>query len=184
MKTPKVISTILLQCWQIYFVKNIVTFNSIHIIQLYFRLSWQWQEKCRFPFLSRVFVERDSVYPTFLSFKSSQITRQPYDINFPFHSLYIAVYTLCTAWSFNNNVINPPIAPRHCELYQHISNCFICHHEKNLNNHVLDSHMQMGILADHWLLFWQVIILSPMSSNPNWHSKRRTSPFRKPLPSW
>lgn len=44
--------------------------------------------------------------------------------------------------------------------------------------------MQIGILADHWLLFWQVIIFSPMSSNPNWHSKRRTSPFRKPLPSW
>ena len=45
------------------------------------------------------------------------------------------------------------------------------------------SHIQMGMLADHWLLFWHEIVRSPISSKPNWHSKRSTSPLEKPPPS-
>lgn len=110
-----------------------------------------------------------------------QIINKLHLINFQFYIMYIAVYTMhCTIiyqrcdkssnslvslWTFTNELV--------------IASYFVMK-----KKHVLDSHMQMGILADHWLLFWQVIIFSPMSSNPNWHSKRRTSPFRKPLPSW
>lgn len=43
--------------------------------------------------------------------------------------------------------------------------------------------MQMGMFADHWLLSWQEMVFSPISSKPNWHSNLRIPPFEKLSPS-
>lgn len=41
---------------------------------------------------------------------------------------------------------------------------------------------QLGLLPDHWLFCWHVIVLSPTSSKAAWHSKVSVSPCRKLLP--
>lgn len=43
--------------------------------------------------------------------------------------------------------------------------------------------MHMGMFADHWLLSWQEMVFSPISSKPNWHSNLRMPPFEKLSPS-
>lgn len=46
-----------------------------------------------------------------------------------------------------------------------------------------DLQTQTGFWEDHWLLFWQVIVFCPFSSNAGWHSNVNESPWRNVDPS-